>query len=408
MILIFFRNLFRDLRRQPLRTSLTLSGVGWGTFAVVLLLAFGTAVSRQNLISFRGVGQGFVLGFPTRTTLPYRGLPKGRPVRLTPEHLALTGRKVPGIKRMSFEFTASRPISFSREDVLNTVRGVTVEYGDIRNIIAGRGRYLNDADISQKRRVCVLGDTIKDNLFHKEEAVGRTIFIEGVPFTVVGEMKKKIQTSNFGGQSDQHCAFIPWTTYSALFGDKYVSSFIFQPEDPAASKRLIRLVREDLGNRAGFSPDDKDALFVWDWTEFEKSFTIFFLAFNIFLGVIGSFTLLVGGVGVASIMMVVVEERTKEIGIKLAVGARRRNILWQFFAESLAIVLFGGGLGFLFAALVLRLIPVEKIRDYVGDPRIDPAVGLVTISVLLAIGIVSGLAPARRAASTNPIEALRK
>jgi putative ABC transport system permease protein len=104
----------------------------------------------------------------------------------------------------------------------------------------------------------------------------------------------------------------------------------------------------------------------------------------------------------------VVEERTKEIGIKLAVGAKRRNILWQFFAESLTIVLFGGGLGFLFAALVLRVIPVEKIRDYVGDPRIDPAVGLVTISVLLAIGIVSGLAPARRAASTNPIEALRK
>jgi putative ABC transport system permease protein len=408
VILIFFRNLFRDLRRQPLRTSLTLSGVGWGTFAVVLLLAFGTAVSRQNMVSFRGVGQGFVIGFPAMTTLPYKGIPKGRQVRLTPEQVMLTGRKVPGIKRMAFEFTASRPIRYGREDVLNTVRGVTVEYGDIRNIIAGQGRYLNDTDIAQKRRVVVLGNTIKENLFHKEEAVGRTIFIEGVPFTVVGEMRKKIQTSNFSGQFDEHCAFIPWTTYAALFGNKYIGSMIFQPANPAASKRIIRLVREDLGNRAGFSPDDKDALFVWDWTEFEKSFSIFFLAFNIFLGVIGSFTLLVGGVGVASIMMVVVEERTKEIGIKLAVGARRRNILWQFFAESLTIVLFGGGLGFLFAALVLRVIPVEKIKDFVGSPRIDPAVGLVTILVLLAIGIVSGMAPARRAASTNPIEALRK
>ena len=307
MILIFFRNLFRDLRRQPLRTSLTLSGVGWGTFAVVLLLAFGSAVSRQNMISFRGVGQGFVIGFPASTPLPYRGLPKGRQVRLTPEEVTLTGRKISGIKRMAFEFTAARPIRYGREDVLNTVRGVTVEYGDIRNIIAGQGRYLNDTDMAQKRRVCVLGNTIKDNLFHKEEAVGRTIFIEGVPFTVVGEMKKKIQTSNFSGQFDEHCAFIPWTTYSALFGDKYIGSLIFQPGNPAVSKRIIRLVREDLGDRAGFSPDDKDALFVWDWTEFEKSFSIFFLAFNIFLGVIGSFTLLVGGVGVASIMMVVVE-----------------------------------------------------------------------------------------------------
>jgi len=408
MIYIFFRNLFRDLRRQPLRTSLTLSGVGWGTFAVVLLLAFGSAVGKQNMISFRGVGQGFVIAFPASTTLPYQGLPKGRPVRLTPEQVLLTGEKVPGIKRMSFEFTANRPIRYGREDVLNTVRGVTVDYGDIRNIIAGKGRFLNDTDIALKRRVCVLGNKVTENLFHKEEAVGRNILIEGVPYTVVGVMKKKIQTSNFSGQRDEDCAFIPWTTYSAIFGNKYISSFIFQPGNPAASKRITRLVREDLGNRAGFSPDDKDALFVWDWTEIERSFGIFFLAFNIFLGVIGAFTLMVGGVGVASIMLVVVEERTKEIGIKLAVGAKRRHILWQFFAESMTIVLFGGGLGFLCAALLLRVLPVEKIKDYVGIPEINPAVGVVTILILLTIGIVSGLMPARKAASTNPIEALRK
>ena len=408
MILTFFRNLFRDLRRQPLRTSLTLSGVGWGTFAVVLLLAFGSAVSRQNLKSFRGVGQGFVIAFPASTTLPYKGLPKGRRVRLTPEEIILAGQKIPGIKRMSFEFTASRQIRYRREDVLNTVRGVTVEYGDIRNIIADKGRYLNDTDVALKRRVCMLGNTITENLFHDADAVGQTIFIEGIPFIVVGVMKKKIQTSNFSGQFDEHCAFIPWTTYSALFGDKYVGSFIFQPENPAASKPLIRLVREYLGNRAGFSPDDEDALFVWNWTDFEKSFSIFFMAFNIFLGLIGSFTLLVGGVGVASIMLVVVEERTKEIGIKLAVGAKRRHILWQFFTESLAIVLIGGGLGFLFAALVLKAIPVEKIEEYVGVPQINPAVGVATILILLFIGIISGMMPARRAASTNPIEALRK
>lgn len=408
MILTFFRNLFRDLRRQPLRTSLTLSGVGWGTFAVVLLLAFGSAVSRQSLKEFRGVGQGFVIAFPSNTTLPYKGLAKGRRVRLTPEQIILTGQKISGIKRMAFEFTATRRIRYSREDVLNTVRGVTKEYGDIRNIIAGKGRYLNDADLALKRRVCLLGNTVTKDLFHDKDAVGQTVFIEGIPFTVVGVMKKKIQTSNFSGQRDERCAFIPWTTYSALFGDKYIGSLIFQPENPAASKRLIRQVREYLGNRAGFSPDDKDALFVWNWTEFEKSFSIFFLAFSIFLGLIGSFTLLVGGVGVASIMLVVVEERTKEIGIKLAVGAKRRHILWQFFAESLAIVLIGGSFGFLFAALVLKVIPVEKIKDYVGIPQINPAVGVATILILLAIGIISGMMPARRAASTNPIEALRK
>jgi putative ABC transport system permease protein len=254
----------------------------------------------------------------------------------------------------------------------------------------------------------VLGNTIKGNLFHDAEAVGQTVFIEGIPFLVVGVMKKKIQTSNFSGQLDEHCAFIPWSTYSALYGDKYIGSFIFQPRNPAASKSLIRRVREYLGDRAGFSSDDEDAVFVWDWTEFEKSFSIFFVAFNVFLGLIGFFTLLVGGVGVASIMLVVVEERTKEIGIKLAVGAKRRHILWQFFAESLAIILIGGGLGFLFAALVLKAIPVEKIREYVGAPYINPVVGVVTVLILLTIGVISGTMPARRAASTNPIEALRK
>jgi putative ABC transport system permease protein len=408
MIFTFLRNLFRDLRRQPLRTSLTLSGVVWGTFAVVLLLAFGSAVGRENMKSFRGVGQGFVIAFPASTTLPYKGIPKGRRVRLTPEQIFLAGQKIPGIKRISFEFTASRRIRYRREEVLNTVRGVTVEYGDIRNVIAGKGRFLNNTDMTLKRRVCLLGNTVTENLFHDADAVAQTVFIEGIPFIVVGVMKKKIQTSNFSGQFDEHCVFIPWTTYSALFGDKYIGSLIFQPENPAASKPLIRLVREYLGNRAGFSPDDKDALFVWDWTEFEKSFSIFFVAFNIFLGLIGSFTLLVGGVGVASIMLVVVEERTKEIGIKLAVGAKRRHILWQFFTESLAIVLIGGGLGFLFAALVLKAIPVEKIKDYVGIPQINPAVGVATILILLTIGIISGTMPARRAASTNPIEALRK
>ncbi|MFC2155180.1 ABC transporter permease [Acidobacteriota bacterium] len=157
----------------------------------------------------------------------------------------------------------------------------------------------------------------------------------------------------------------------------------------------------------GFSPEDKDALFIWDDNEIENSMKVFLLAFTIFLGLLGAFTLLVGGVGVASIMMVVVEERTREIGIKLAVGAKRKNILWQFFSEGLLIILFGGGIGFFNAALLLNLIPAELIEDYVGIPQINPMVDIVTILVLLIIGTISGMIPARRAASTNPVETLR-
>jgi putative ABC transport system permease protein len=236
--------------------------------------------------------------------------------------------------------------------------------------------------------------------------VGSRVFIEGVPFTVVGVMKHKIQDGNYSGMWDEHSVFIPWTTFQALFGWKYVGNLLWQPYSVNESAEVIGRVRAYLGERAGFSPQDQDALFIFDYTEFEQSLGVFFLAFNIFLVLIGSFTLLVGGVGVASIMLVVVEERTREIGIKLAVGAKRRRILWQFFSESLSIILLGGIIGFGLAALVLGALPVDKLEEYVGRPEINPLVGIVTVFILLLIGTISGLAPARKAASTDPIEAL--
>jgi putative ABC transport system permease protein len=408
MILAFFRNLFRDLVRQPLRTFLTLSGVTWGTFAVILLLAFGTGIGKQQIKSFRGLGQSIILVFPGQTTMAYKGLPKGRPVQVTPDQLLLVKEQVPGVRTLSPEFISSRNIRHGREQLLNTVRGVDVPFERIRNTIPGQGRFINEYDVEQHRRNCFLGATIAKDLFKGVDPVGRRVFIEGVPFTVVGVMIEKQQNSNYNGQRDTHCAFIPWTTYMTLYGVKYVQNFIVQPSDPAMSKQTIAALRNYFGERLGFDPADKDALFVWDFSDFERQFTVFFTAFNIFLGVIGSFTLLVGGIGVASIMLVVVEERIREIGIKLAVGAKRRAILWQFFAEANCIILIGGAIGFMLAALLLALLPVDKLEEYIGIPKLNPLVGIVTVLILLAIGTLSGLTPARRAAATDPIVALRK
>ena len=170
-------------------------------------------------------------------------------------------------------------------------------------------------------------------------------------------------------------------------------------------------VKGHLAKLIGFSAADPDALGIWDTLDFERQFTTFFLAFTVFLGVIGSFTLLVGGVGVASIMRVVVEERTREIGVKLAVGARRRTILWQFFSESLVIMLLGGVVGFGLSAGALqgaKAFPAGGFTDFVGVPVLNPLVIVSTVLILLAIGVVAGMIPARTAASTDPIEALRK
>jgi len=411
MIGIFFRSLFRDLIRQPLRTALTLSGVVWGTFSVVLLLAFGDSVSKAQIKRFHGMGQGIVLVFPSQTTLPWQGFLRGKAVRVTPEMAEEIPDKVPGIELLSPEFVGSRLIRYGRNEFRNTVRGVNPQFELMRNTIAEKGRFIDPEDMAFRKRVCFIGDVLATDLFKTDEPVGRSIFIDGVPFTVVGVMRAKLQSSNYNGQRDERCAFIPWTTYASLYGAKYVSNIIFRPRDLGRSKAVMEDIKVHLSKLIGFSPADPDALGVWDTLEFEKQFTTFFLAFTVFLGVIGSFTLLVGGVGVASIMRVVVDERTREIGVKLAVGARRRTILWQFFSESFVIMLLGGSIGFGLSTAVLqaaKAFPAGGFTDFVGVPVLNPLVVVSTMLILLAIGVVAGMIPARTAASTDPIEALRK
>ena len=416
MIAIFFRNLFRDLIRQPLRTALTLSGVVWGTFSVILLLAFGDSVSKAQIKRFHGMGSGIVLVFPSRTTLPWRGFIRGKPVRLTPETVEAIPDKVPGIEVISPEFISGRLIRYGRKEFRNTVRGVNPSFELMRNTIAEKGRFIDPEDMADRKRVCFIGDVLSTDLFATEEPVGKTVFIDSVPFTVVGVMRTKLQSSNYNGQRDERCVFIPWTTYASLYGAKYVSNIIFRPLDRNRSKAVMEGVKGHLAQLVGFDPADPDALGIWDTMEFEKQFTTFFLAFTIFLGVLGAFTLLVGGIGVASIMRVVVDERTREIGVKLAVGARRRTILLQFFGESLAIMFLGGLAGFGLAAGVL--VAVKSLArgttadlsftGFIGVPTLNPVVVVSTVLILLVIGVVSGIIPARTAASTDPIEALRK
>jgi putative ABC transport system permease protein len=411
MIAIFFRNLLRDLIRQPLRTLLTLSGVVWGTFSVILLVAFGESLGKAQVKRFHGMGNGIVLMFPSRTTLPYQGFQKGKPVRVTPEQAEALPGKVAGIELLSPEFVQSRRIRYGRQEFMNTVRGVNPSFERMRNTIPAKGRFIDPLDMTERRRVCFIGNVLATDLFAEEDPLGKRVLIEGVPFTVIGVMVKKEQNSNYNGQRDENCAFIPWTTYTALYGEKFVSNIIFRPLDLSKSAGVTQGIKDHLSKLIGFDPKDPDAIGVWDTLEFEKTFTTFFLAFNIFMAVIGSFTLLVGGVGVASIMMVVVEERTREIGIKLAVGARRRTILVQFFGESLVIMLLGGLVGFALSALVVRFvqtIPAEQLVIFVGEPQMSPLVIVSAILILLAIGTVAGMIPARNAASTNPIQALRK
>jgi putative ABC transport system permease protein len=276
----------------------------------------------------------------------------------------------------------------------------------MRNIIpAAGGRYLNDVDVDRRRRVIFLGDKLKQDLFHDEDAVGKTVMIDNTPFLVVGVMEKKAQDSSYSGR-DQDKAFVPESTYRGLFTERYVDNFIFQAKDAAMVPAVTRQVYEVLGRRLKFDPKDKEAIGMWDTTEGEKFFRVFFGVFRAFLGIIGSFTLIVGGIGVSNIMYVVVEERTREIGVKLAVGAKPRFILGQFLVETMTLTAVGGVLGFLITLAVIAVFPAQ-LDEYVGTPEASGVVILTTAALLGVIGLAAGYFPARRASQLDPVVALK-
>jgi putative ABC transport system permease protein len=355
-----------------------------------------------------GIGDQVVIVFPGRTTKVFEGLPDGRPIRYTEDDVRLLAREIPEIKAISAEYSnGGFPARRDDKIELPTTTGVYPSYGGIRNILPEPGgRFLNDLDLQLRWRVVFLGDSVARRLFGPENAIGRHVMISQVPFQVIGVMQHKTQNSSYHSR-DQDRVFIPASTYAGVFGAKKLNNFIYQMRTPLLAETVKKRVYEVLGRRHRFDPADKDALQIWDTNEFDKMLFYFFLAFNIFLGVIGSFTLTVGGIGVANIMYVVVRERTREIGIKRSVGAHRRHILQQFFAETIFIVAIGAVLGFLISYGIVKLLGLMPIEEFFGKPAISPIVALATIALLAVIALFAGFFPARRAANLDPVECLR-
>ncbi|TAK55709.1 MAG: FtsX-like permease family protein [Bacteroidetes bacterium] len=403
-----FSEFIIDLKAQKLRTFLTVFGIVWGTVAIIVLLAFGMGFKRQLAINMHGVGESIAIMFPGRTTMPYEGFGIGRPITLTEEDAKLLATQIPDIRNISPEYS-SRDIPIRvGENMSNTlVAGIYPIYGDMRNVIpAAGGRFINDLDMQQRRRVAVLGDKLKELLYGETDAIGRIVYVGQVPFTVIGVMQKKTQNSSYN-RRDQDRVFIPASTFSSVFGVITVNNIIYQPKDPTQAEQVMEQVRNVLAKRYKFDATDKDAIWIWDTNEWDKFMFYFFLAFNIFMGIIGSFTLAVGGIGVANIMYIVVQERVKEIGIKRAVGAKRSNILFQFFMETFFIIALGSSLGFLIAYGITEALQFIPIKEFVGTPEISIEVALATMFVLAVIGFAAGVMPAKRAANLNVVECLR-
>ncbi len=402
------RETIESLGRQRLRTLLTILGITWGTTAVVTLLAFGVGLERQMMAGAQGMGDGIVIVWGNRTTLSHAGFPEGRRIRLIESDADLLAREVPEMAIVTPElgrWGARLTVEDRSTEVYLT--GVRPDYGDMRNIFTeDGGRFLNERDVAGQRRVIVLGDEVKTLLFGEEEAVGREVLLGRSPFTVVGVMAPKPQNSSYSAR-DQDRAFIPISTYRTLHGTRFANNLLFVPTDPELAGAATTRMKEVLGRKYAFNSADPNALNIWDTSETMKMFKYIFIGFNAFLGLVGSFTLVVGGVGVANIMFVVVQERTREFGIRRALGALRRDILAQVLVEALFIVALGAALGFAISLGLAQVGAMLPIEEYVGVPTISPLVASVTMALLTVVALLAGFLPARRAARLDPAEAIR-
>lgn len=400
-----------DLKNQRTRLVLTLVSIIWGTMSVVLLLAFGFGLEKRMREGQMNARDAVVSVWSGETSKKFQGLGLGRNIYMHKEDIALLKDNIPLVDLISPSFGKGVRVRKGENRTTTYAEGVSVDFKEMRHMFPqSGGRFLNENDIRRSRRVVFIGDELALTLFGDEEPVGAEIFVDDTPYTVVGVMQPKLQTSMSNGP-DADRVIIPYTTFSTTYQRRRINHMIVRPSVKSRSKDLIRDIRYILGKKYRFDPTDKYALSIWDDIEMEKIASKIFLGLNIFFGVIGALTLVIAGVGVANIMYVVVKERTRELGIRRAAGAKRKHIVYHFVGEAFLITGGGGVLGIIFSLGVIglaSLIPIDSgVMKYMGHPIFSWQIAVVTVIILVLIALLSGIFPARQAADIEPVEALR-
>jgi putative ABC transport system permease protein len=413
MSLEIVRQTLANLWAHKLRSILTMFGISWGVAAIILMIAIGEGFKVGYRKMLYSIGTDIVIFWSGRTSMQAGGQRAGRNIRFAYEDVQAIQQECPSVQHVTAELASSQAARSRFNSGIFSTHGITPVYQEIRSMHLGAGRPISEPDLGDARAVCILGEEVRKQLFADRKSVGEQIYIRSVPFTVIGTLSKKDQNNSYNGFDDNK-VLIPYTAMDRYFPDPRpfigpgrIDNIVFMPKSAEAHLDAVREVRRLLARRHGFDPADEGAVWCWDTVQTAQMVARIYDSMEIFLGCVAVVTLALGGIGVMNIMLVSVAERTREIGVKKAVGATPNRILLEFFLEAITLTLVSGGAGLLAAwwiCLVVSRLPLPTL--FSGLP-VSAGTALTACGTLVVVGVLSGIYPARRASLLTPVEALR-